>query len=55
MRKIKDAKIRNLQQSGGSYYLTLPIEVVRALGWKERQKLVVTKIQGGVQVKDWKK
>lgn len=55
MRKINEAGTRNIQQSGGSYYITLPIGIVRELGWKERQKVVVKKIRGGVQIKDWKK
>lgn len=40
---------------GGSFAVTLPIEMVKQLGWKERQKLSVKKIKGGVQVKDWKR
>ncbi|KKU22453.1 MAG: hypothetical protein UX31_C0002G0026 [Candidatus Nomurabacteria bacterium GW2011_GWA1_46_11] len=55
MRKLNKTGIRNIQQSGGSYYITLPIEIVRSFRWKERQKVVVKKIRGGIQVKDWKK
>ena len=35
--------------------LTLPIEIVRKLGWRERQKVVVKRIKGGIQIRDWKK
>lgn len=35
--------------------ITLPIEEVRNLGWKERQKLVVKKIKGGLVIRDWRK
>jgi bifunctional DNA-binding transcriptional regulator/antitoxin component of YhaV-PrlF toxin-antitoxin module len=40
-RKIEDRHIRTLAKGATSYYITLPIEAVRGLGWKQRQKLVV--------------
>ncbi|HLP86783.1 MAG TPA: AbrB/MazE/SpoVT family DNA-binding domain-containing protein [Candidatus Paceibacterota bacterium] len=47
--------IRNIQKAGGSYFVTLPIEVVRELGWKEKQKVVITKTAGKkIEIKDWK-
>jgi hypothetical protein len=55
-RKLEDNNIRKLTKSGnGSIGLTLPIEVVRELGWREKQKVVVKRVRGGVLVKDWKK
>jgi len=43
-------------QSGGSYYITLPIGIVRKFGWKERQKVTVRPMPGKkVEIKDWKK
>lgn len=49
-------EIRNLQKSKGSYYVTLPIEIIRKLGWKERQKVVIRSIPGKrIEIKDWKK
>lgn len=51
-----DKNTRKLTKLGrGSIGLTLPIELVRELGWRERQKVVVKKIRGGVQIKDCKK
>ncbi len=35
--------------------LSLPIALVRSLGWREKQKVKVKKIHGGVSIKDWKK
>lgn len=53
---ISDKGIRKLTKLGGkSIGLTLPIELVRELGWREKQKVVVTRVRGGVMVKDWKK
>lgn len=46
---------RSIQKLGGSYYVTLPIELVRELGWKEKQKVVITKALGKkIEIKDWK-
>lgn len=56
-RKSNEDNIRKLTRSGGgkSIGLTLPIEIVRELKWKERQKVTVKRIRGGVLIKDWKK
>lgn len=52
---MNKTNIRNIQKSGGSYFVTLPIEVVRDLGWKEKQKVVITRISGKkIEIKDWK-
>ncbi len=55
-RKIEDRNIRNLQKTAGgsTYIVSLPIEVVRELGWKAKQKLVVKKYGDGILIKDWK-
>ena len=55
--KAKDEKdVRKLTKVGGkSISVTLPIEMVRELGWKEKQKVVVKRVHGGVMIKDWKK
>ncbi|MBP9751475.1 MAG: AbrB/MazE/SpoVT family DNA-binding domain-containing protein [Candidatus Moranbacteria bacterium] len=55
--KAKDEKdVRKLTKVGGkSISVTLPIDIVRELGWKEKQKVVVKRVHGGVMIKDWKK
>jgi len=56
-KKSEDKNIRKLTKMGGgrSMGLTLPIEIVKELGWKERQKVVV-KLKGReIIIKDWKK
>ncbi len=57
MRKAENAKeIRKLTKLGGkSIGLTLPIDMVRELGWREKQKVIVKRVRGGVMIKDWKK
>ena len=52
-RKIEERAIRTIQRSKGTYSISLPIEVVRALKWRERQKVVVTKHGRGMRIIDW--
>ncbi len=54
-RNLEDRNTRKIFKSGKSYCLTLPIEMVRELGWREKQKLTVKKIKDGLTIKDWKK
>ncbi len=57
MRKLKEKNIRKLTKmgSGFSMGLTLPIEIIQKLGWKEHQKVVV-KLRGKeIIIKDWQK
>jgi hypothetical protein len=55
-RKAEDKNIRKLCRIGKqSIGLTLPVEMVRELGWKAKQKVVVKRIHGGVEIKDWRK
>ena len=56
--KVKNKNVRKLTRmgrKGGSLGLTLPIELVHALGWRERQKVVVTKRGKTLHIVDWKK
>jgi hypothetical protein len=56
-RKLSERNIRKLTRTGGgkSISVTLPIELVRELKWKDRQKVVVTKRGSALTIKDWKK
>ena len=55
MGRKKSSNIRKVQQSHGSYFVGLPIEIVRALKMRERQKVVV-KLRGKkIIIEDWKK
>ncbi len=54
-KKLKDKNVRKLSRMGKrSLGLTLPIEMIAQLGWKEKQKLSVKKVPGGVLIKDWR-
>jgi hypothetical protein len=55
VRRQEEKNIRKLSKIGKqSVGITLPIEEVRKLGWREKQKLVVKRIRGGFEIKDWK-
>jgi len=55
-RKLEDKNIRKLTKLGvKSIAVTIPIDIIRKLKWRERQKVVV-KLKGKVIfIKDWKK
>jgi bifunctional DNA-binding transcriptional regulator/antitoxin component of YhaV-PrlF toxin-antitoxin module len=36
-----------------SYSLVLPKEIVRKLGWKERQKIIISLRGKTITIKDW--
>lgn len=56
-RAVGNTRERKLSKvaSGYSYSITLPIEFVRHLGWRERQKLDITLEGEKLVIKDWKK
>ena len=54
-KKSNETNIRKLTKIGKqSIGITLPIEYVRALGWRERQRLIVKKIKGGLVIRDFR-
>lgn len=56
-RSLEDRNIRKLQKTGrggASYSVTLPKELIRELGWKERQKVTVEKKGETLIISDWK-
>lgn len=54
--RIQEEKnIRKLSKIGKqSVGVTLPIEEIRSLGWREGQKLTVKRIHSGFEVRDWR-
>lgn len=54
-RKLEDKNIRKITRVGKtSLCVTLPIEMVKELGWKEKQKVKASRIRGGIVIRDWK-
>ncbi len=53
---MKNQNVRKITKLGGkSLAVTLPKELVGQLGWKEKQKITVKRVRGGLLIKDWKK
>lgn len=55
MRKHEDSEIRKIFKYGDSRAITLPVEILRELGWKDNQKVVAKKYGKGMLISDWKK
>jgi hypothetical protein len=55
-RKLEQTHIRSLTKvaSGSSYAVTLPIEFIRKLKWKSKQKLEEKIYQDRIIISDWK-
>lgn len=53
-RKVGQEKIRSIQKSGGLYTVSIPIELMRELGWRERQRVTVTKSGKKLTIIDYK-
>ena len=47
--------IRKISRTGGyTYYVTIPKEDLDALGWRERQRVVVKRVGKKLIIQDWK-
>ena len=54
-KKSTQTNVRKLTKFGKmSIGLTLPIDEVRKMGWKEKQRVAVTRVKDGFTVKDYK-
>lgn len=54
-RKTEKRNIRNLTKvAGKSFGITFPIDLIRKLGWRAKQKLTVSPKGKKLVVKDWK-
>jgi bifunctional DNA-binding transcriptional regulator/antitoxin component of YhaV-PrlF toxin-antitoxin module len=51
---LEERNVRKLTKVGkDSYAVTIPIEMIRELGWRERQNLEVVRFGEGVRIIDW--
>ena len=56
-KKLADKNTRKLTRmgrAGSSMGITLPKEMIADLGWKERQKVTVKRVKGGLMVRDFR-
>lgn len=52
--KLEDRNVRKVNKDGsGSVRITLPIEIIRELKWRDGQKVVVKKKGQGIYIEDW--
>ena len=55
-RKLNKRNIRNIQRSHGTYYISIPISIMRSLKWQDRQKVVVNRLgKKKLVISDWEK
>jgi len=53
-RKMRNRNIRKITRIGNSSLgVTLPVEFLKALKWREKQKVVVIKRGKTIFIKDW--
>ena len=53
--KLEDRNTRKIaKDSRGSVRITLPIEIIRDLKWRDGQKVVVKRRGEGILIEDWK-
>jgi len=54
-RKLNERNIRSLNKTSGgkSYSVTIPLEYIRKLKWRGRQKLVVKIYGKKIIIEDW--
>ncbi len=53
-RKLKEKSIRKVYRKAGSYGVTIPMEIIKALKIKEGQKVVITRKGQKIMIEDWK-
>ena len=54
-RKLEERGIRKLlKTSRGSVLVTLPIDIIRELGWRDSQKVIIRKSGQKIIIEDWK-
>ena len=51
-RSYKERSTRKIQQSNGTYYITIPKELMGELGWREAQNVLVTRTGTKLVIQD---
>ena len=52
----KTEAVRKITKTGQyTYYVTIPKADIKALGWRERQRVVVRRVKDKLVIEDWKK
>ena len=54
MKKVTEDVRKLAMTAGTTYYLTIPLEMIRELGWRKGQKKVIRLENGRIVISDWK-
>jgi len=55
-KKLENRHIRKIQKTRSTYSVSLPVEILRKLKWREKQKIEVLEYgKDKILIKDWKK
>ena len=52
-KKYNQRNIRKITKNGTSHSVSIPVEFLKKLGWRERQKVVVFLKGKTLTIKDW--
>jgi antitoxin component of MazEF toxin-antitoxin module len=52
-RKLEDRNVRKILKNGSSYSVTIPIGMMRELGWKLKQKVTFRRKGKTLIIDDW--
>ncbi|PJA86688.1 MAG: hypothetical protein CO141_03460 [Candidatus Moranbacteria bacterium CG_4_9_14_3_um_filter_42_9] len=53
--KLKDKNTRKITRIGKtSLAVTIPVEMAKDLGWREKQRIVIKRIKGGLAIRDFR-
>ncbi len=53
-RTVENENVRKIQKMRRSYYVSLPVNIVRKFRWQEGQNVVVEERGKEIIIKDWK-
>ncbi|MCP6720172.1 MAG: AbrB/MazE/SpoVT family DNA-binding domain-containing protein [Patescibacteria group bacterium] len=54
-RRVEEENIRKIQKMRRSYYVSLPIDIIRRLRWQAGQNVTVEERGKEIVIKDWEK
>jgi len=52
-KKYSERNVRKITRNGTSHSVSIPVEFLKKLGWRERQKVVVALKGKTLMIKDW--
>lgn len=53
-KSYKERNVRKITKNGTSHSVSIPVEILKKLGWREKQKVTVKLYRKKVIISDWK-